>query len=514
MKHLTSTELGAFMDGALDERVRARAEAHLAECATCREALAELETQDRGLAAALTHDPGEAYFESFASRVQDRLDAAERARGAAAPSRGGLFGWLGSPRGMAWAGAAAALLVGAGVVFLNADRRDVMRSKELSRRIEQGGDMTLSAPPSEGARPMGDMENQMSPSPAAGTSPGRTSTDELASPTMRKESDQKKANVASPVPPGARFAEPHDATRARQVQPRGEGETRPVPAPGAPAFAPPPPAETPPAATSPPAHDVPAKPRPQPLAKSIEASSPAPPPKQEFKEQGDKLSSSTANETIGALALDRADATGSLCGAVRDQQGRAVSGAQVVLADLAQSASTDHNGRYCLKAPPGTNTLSVMAIGFEAQRRQVEVGPGSSQADVALAPVAVLEGQHARGGMLEVSAPDTFASWPTAARAPAKKAAEESRKAERLTTAPAFDAAAASWEQALKKTQGGAPELEARRALADARYRAWVAAPNAKRKAAASDALGSYMLRAPAGPARDLALQRMTQLGR
>ena len=138
MKHLTSTELGAFMDGALDERVRARAEAHLAECATCREALAELETQDRGLAAALTHDPGEAYFESFASRVQDRLDAAERARGAAAPSRGGLFGWLGSPRGMAWAGAAAALLVGAGVVFLNADRRDVMRSKELSRRIEQG----------------------------------------------------------------------------------------------------------------------------------------------------------------------------------------------------------------------------------------------------------------------------------------------------------------------------------------------------------------------------------------
>ncbi len=77
--HLTPEQLSALVDGALAGRARDEAERHLATCAACRDALAALSAQEEALRRTLTHDPGEAYFESFAGRVQERIRAADAA---------------------------------------------------------------------------------------------------------------------------------------------------------------------------------------------------------------------------------------------------------------------------------------------------------------------------------------------------------------------------------------------------------------------------------------------------
>src|SRR5262245_14961107 len=110
MRHLTETELDALADRALQGSARVRAERHVSECATCREAIAARVAADRALKAALEHDPGDAYFERFASRVEERIRAAGGARDESTPDalrpsrdvaeRGarGFMGWLTGPR--------------------------------------------------------------------------------------------------------------------------------------------------------------------------------------------------------------------------------------------------------------------------------------------------------------------------------------------------------------------------------------------------------------------------------
>src|ERR1051325_6750016 len=118
MKHLSEQDLGALLDGELTGRSRAEADRHLAECADCRAALDELEAQKRDLAVVLSHDPGEAYFDDFPERLRRRLRAGAPA-GEQAPERSrGLGAWLRGPRGLAWVGTAAALVVAFGLVLI------------------------------------------------------------------------------------------------------------------------------------------------------------------------------------------------------------------------------------------------------------------------------------------------------------------------------------------------------------------------------------------------------------
>lgn len=123
MKHLTLEQLSALHDGALASRDADEAARHVASCDACRTALAELEQGDAALAAALAHDPGDAFFARLAERI-DR--AVEQAAASPAPARrgGGLaaaWAWLMSPRGLAIGGAAAVVVAGAAV-----DRKSVV----------------------------------------------------------------------------------------------------------------------------------------------------------------------------------------------------------------------------------------------------------------------------------------------------------------------------------------------------------------------------------------------------
>jgi hypothetical protein len=63
----------------------------------------------------------------------------------------------------------------------------------------------------------------------------------------------------------------------------------------------------------------------------------------------------------------------------------------VLLADLQLGALTDRNGRFCLSAPIGARTVSVIALGFATQRRVVTIGARTPELAVTLRSAAVQE---------------------------------------------------------------------------------------------------------------------------
>ena len=67
-----------------------------------------------------------------------------------------------------------------------------------------------------------------------------------------------------------------------------------------------------------------------------------------------------------------------------DDQNLPVSGARVLLADLDLGARTDRNGRFCLSAPPGDRTLSVVALGFKTYRQGIQITDSPAELHVVL----------------------------------------------------------------------------------------------------------------------------------
>jgi len=71
--HLTIQQLSSYLDGQLSESSADHTRQHLAECEECASKYAALEEQETLLTGALTHDPGDAFFDTFANGVQDRI---------------------------------------------------------------------------------------------------------------------------------------------------------------------------------------------------------------------------------------------------------------------------------------------------------------------------------------------------------------------------------------------------------------------------------------------------------
>src|SRR5439155_15032308 len=138
MTHLDPQTLSAMLDAALEGAARARAERHLAECASCRDRLAALAAQEAGLRPVLRHDPGAAYFETFAARVEDRIRAAGLSGAQSRLGSQGWLGWLSSPRRLASFGAIAAVVVGAAIVMVTSGpQRYPLENPELATRARQ-----------------------------------------------------------------------------------------------------------------------------------------------------------------------------------------------------------------------------------------------------------------------------------------------------------------------------------------------------------------------------------------
>jgi len=79
--HLTIQQLSSYLDGQLTDASADHAREHLAECEECASKYAALEEQEALLTGTLTHDPGEPFFEAFASEVETRITS----RGSSTP---------------------------------------------------------------------------------------------------------------------------------------------------------------------------------------------------------------------------------------------------------------------------------------------------------------------------------------------------------------------------------------------------------------------------------------------
>ena len=73
-----------------------------------------------------------------------------------------------------------------------------------------------------------------------------------------------------------------------------------------------------------------------------------------------------------------------MCGTVKDEEGRPVAGARVIMADVGIGVVTDRTGRYCMTAPLGERTLSVVAMGFTTWRDVVSVSKMTPELQVKL----------------------------------------------------------------------------------------------------------------------------------
>jgi anti-sigma factor RsiW len=530
MSHLTPDQLSAFQDGALSAEERRLVESHLATCVACRGALADLAAADESLGRVLAHDPGEAYFESFAARVAERIEAevpavtahaAAPGKAAARPERERAAGtpwydigsWFRTPQRLAWVGGTAAIVVAAGVVLMVA-RESVapgLRDPQLVRR----GAQTAPGKAEPAPAPEADLEAQK----AEGATGEESAAD--AAPTPRADASEDRESAAP-------------SARARQMRRLPGGEDVPVGGSSVPGFATPP--EEPAPATSGEFRTVQRPRRVSPLrsneraesepkeaqttddaaAKAAPAPVPAPAPL--------APSSGAARETE-RVQVQR-DAVASSCGTVVDARGRGVARAQVVLADRGVTATTDADGRFCFEVAPGEYDISVFAVGYAPLRKLIPLGGADEDARLAVRTVDVLPppaGAAPAPSALGAT-PPTRLRLPAARSMPAAVAMPDSVRAlwaraetlgaegERDASAARLDTAALAWNSVLARLSVGEAEIAARDRLAVTRVRAWEISPDPTRAAAARTALTGLIARLPAGPRRDWARGALARL--
>jgi hypothetical protein len=215
VKHLSESQLSARLDGALSGDDLARVKSHLATCVECRTRLEALADGERALRKALQHDPGEAYFATFADRVQARLRA-EGLVGAQAHQGGRIADWFGRSRNLAIAGAVATVIVGAGIVLIHSREVEVptLRRPEIERHTA--------------APPVSRLEVQQSePSATPMTTPsiGANAPSEVE-PGASGPSTDTRGRAAEP--PTASGSEGATSQRAYEVRRDEHGEDVPV----------------------------------------------------------------------------------------------------------------------------------------------------------------------------------------------------------------------------------------------------------------------------------------------
>ncbi len=549
MSHLTPEQLSAHLDGVGTAAERADAERHLGACAECRDALAALAALDASLGRALAHDPGDAYFERFADRVEQRLRA-EGLHGAQQrgrdPRERWWVDWLRSPRRLAWLGAMAAVIGGAAIVLVTSreDRMSALDAGRVARESRVDG----SAPAPEAGdrqRVAGADERAAQPGGATGSSEAgggspaasgavpmtqATGNDAAMRPsdTAPTPGPREKAEAASPAAPSAAplaanapGAEPKGATgappaRLMEVRKDASGDYVPVNPPAGTARLAPPPAAAPE-----PKPGEPMRVRKQNFAQPLGSGAAVSPPTEAGADAGAPSAMSAESGTAAAGESE-------LCGSVADVSHRPLSGASITLVGLGRVTFSGPDGRFCMSAPEGDHELLVSAVGFGDRRVQVRVAGERAEVQVALDAVSVL-GDRAkiasgarvpgiasglvappRAGALalEGATADPFAALPDSVRLAARDAQRLTVAATTQNTASAYELAAGRWEAVLASVPPTGPAaVSARYHIAEARYGAWRATPTTARATGAARALDAYLASAPSGAQRDLAMR-------
>jgi len=536
MTHLTDDQLSALLDDALPAPERAACDAHLAGCEACRARLAETSAADASLRGALEHDPGEAYFESFADRVAARIAAAPAGNARREPGgRPPFWRWLLSPSGLALVGSSAALIAVAGISWVQfRDRDDAGRA--LPEAVQGMPPSTASAPT---VAPRSEVrEGLEAPSAsldAEGSAPGAAP---LAAGEARARRVERLASGEEvPVTDRARTA--NEAAEPSGGSPLAQAKRRALaPATGAQApagassglAAAPPPSEAPARAeresarspvasaeaTTPPASTPPAT-----VAKSLTAADrSAPAARQEVQ----------GSPSLAIAPEARATPAG---GTVLDSRGAPVAGARItVVNDLARSSRSGPDGRFTLPRLAAGDTLSVLRVGFEPARVVVtESGPVAVRLEPVgpLAPEDPLRpkaGAPSFGGASQglvapptakrtaapAPAPDVYADAPPAVREAVERARVALAGARRDRSAAGLDEAVAQWERVAASVVG-AGEWDARFQALSARREALSLAPSETRLAFFRARLTAFLATAPDSlPERATAQRWQTEL--
>ena len=498
MTHLSPDQLSALVDDSLSGDVLNDARAHLADCSDCRNALAQLQAQDDALFAAKAEMPSDAYFASFATRVQDginELDAGAAAvqpvddtlplegapppRSAGAPWWATLFGWFQSPGRVAWAGGVAVIVVGAGIAFMTLRETGVLSLRDSE--VGQAMDQTFR-----------DEAKQVTPE--AQKTQARQNAERAGG---LREADDVAGGTRGDVAPPSRAREmrrtesgedvPVDRNEPRFAREPAE-EAAPQTAPGAPAFV--------------------KKPRvASPLAGRTAAESEAPAKSLDAKD-------AAKEETSKRLQLQSKVEGSRLCGQVHDVANRPLAGAQVVLADRGKTTTTDADGRFCIESGVGTQTLTVMAVGFETLRRSIDVEAANEPLAVKLDAVDVL-GKSKQSGSASALSPSALApggakrAFDEDGLSISEDAAVAMREAQRLTTkatrdkkASGWDTAAEAWSKSAGMMPVGSMRNDASYQEASARMQAWDLDRTEKRRSAALNAVETFLTVAPKGSRR------------
>jgi Carboxypeptidase regulatory-like domain/Putative zinc-finger len=513
MSHLSPEQLSGYIDGALADADREAVESHFATCNECLRELAEIARVNKQFQSALTHDPGEAYFDSFADRVLERVTheavLVKPASEAPKPYRRKSFldrlsDWFAGPR-LAWAGTAAAVIIGAGVVFM-ISRESTVRSPIVaeiegrSDQVERRSGMDAPQAKQEGMQVLEEQKSDRAPAEVGtmATKAGETKENDRLAAGARADDPQLSAGdeVASiqSEPPGPSFAAPPPAAGGTSTAPRADDKDKKLAA-----------AEGAAAKTSLEksrarevqrleGENVPA---PESQSRTQQA---APAPSANFTQPSTDAASRVKAQQSRQVAepLQSSSAT-RVCGTVRDDRGRPLSGAQVVIADLGVTARSDASGRFCVDAPAGKHTVAAMAVGFGEARRTVEVGDRTANVEFALIPVSVLADAKRE-------------SWPEEARDLAADAEAGTVRALASNSAASWDSVALQWSKTAAAVPSGEALVRARGALAEARYRAWKLAPSPGRTGVAAAALQSYIEVAPQGADKRRAQQRLAEV--
>jgi hypothetical protein len=215
----------------------------------------------------------------------------------------------------------------------------------------------------------------------------------------------------------------------------------------------------------------------------------------------------------------KTDGGSRVCGDVRDQNGRPVANARVVIPEIAATTSTDANGHFCVSAPGGEHELSVMAVGFKPSRLNAVAGKDAADARVTLEAISALGPTSSTTlAKLQAGAPPSeaaFIALPDSMRNLTDAATAASATAARAHIPGAWDTAAAAWEGVLHGLDARSDGAnEARFQAASARVHGWELGPTSTRSAAAIAALDAFLAIAPAGAQRDQARAWRTAVGR
>jgi DNA-directed RNA polymerase specialized sigma24 family protein len=410
--HLTSEELSAHLDGALEGGPFDLVRMHLRRCEHCRLQCVRMASVNDVLRVLMTHDPDERFFEAVEGFLEEQVNAKDAAEAIPQELEALIAAEIARLEAQRWTTVSQAIPspFGGPLAAVSEPPAPVATPAAEEAPAPRGADATAAAATASALEPATPWESRRkrrvgrgAPKPAtaperAVPSPQSLPAPVIAKPRPRPASPPRRDVVSRFI--GAaivalvlllagwylnpRRSRPPAGSVSTATRTAGTGATfpaEPVNDPGAAAVT----GDSTGHATIGAVEEAPA------------AKSPAAPEtaaaRTDDRVPREKVAATPPASTPARAAKPPAalPERGILCGQVRDESGTPVVRAQVLLADLRVGALTDSRGRFCISVPVGQRTVSVIALGFKTQRRVVTVARKTPEIAVTLQSIAVQE---------------------------------------------------------------------------------------------------------------------------